>query len=291
MADRGLIAVQMMMLKKKVEQDGAYETLRKLAEMGYHAVEVSQIPMTEENVSELKRACDDFKMKVVACSAALEGEGKENLTDHFDKIVADCKKLNCNFLRIGMLPVECMGSKEAAMGFIERMEAKAEALAEHGIDLYYHNHHVEFAKYDGQYLLDLIRENTKHIGFEIDVHWVHRGGENPVPFLKKYSGRVKLLHLKDYRVVPVSLPEAEPGDTPEIAMKKWYDAFLGAVQFAEVGEGNLDFSAIIPAGLAAGSIYFIVEQDDTYGRDVYESLRISRDNLIKLGYEDWFELA
>ena len=31
-------------------------------------------------------------------------------------------------------------------------------------------------------------------------------------------------------------------------------------------------------------------QDDTYGRDPFESLKISRDNLIKMGYADWFEL-
>lgn len=46
----------------------------------------------------------------------------------------------------------------------------------------------------------------------------------------------------------------------------------------------------IEAGLAGGSEYFLIEQDDTYGRDPFESLKISRDNLIKLGFADWFEL-
>lgn len=46
--------------------------------------------------------------------------------------------------------------------------------------------------------------------------------------------------------------------------------------------------AIIEAGLAAGSEYFVIEQDAFYGRTVWESLRISRDNLIKMGYGDWF---
>ncbi len=289
MAEKGLIAVQMMMLKEKVKEDGAYETLKKLSEMGYHAVEVSQIPMTEENVREIKRACDDFNMKVVAFSAALEGEGKENLTDDFDKIVRDCKTLDCNFLRIGMLPPECMASKESAMAFIERMEEKAKALAEHGIELYYHNHHIEFAKYDGKYLLDLIRDHTEYIGFEIDVHWVQRGGEDPLKVIKDYAGRIKLLHLKDYRIAQIKLPEYKEDDDPAAASAKWSHAFLGTIQFAEVGEGNLDFSKIIPAGLEAGSKYFIVEQDDTYGRDVYDALALSRDNLIKLGYEDWFK--
>lgn len=290
MDKRALIAVQMMMLKDEVAEKGAYETMKKLSELGYHAVELSQIPMTKENVEAFAKACSDFNMKVVACSAALEGEGRENLSDCFDKIVADCKALDCNFLRIGMLPVECMGTKEKALGFIERMEAKAEELAEHGIELYYHNHHIEFTKYDGKYLIDLIRERTQRIGFEIDVHWVHRGGVDPVSFIKRYAGRVKLLHLKDYRISKVQPLKPLPGETPKEASKRWFNAFLGTVQFAEVGEGNLDFKSIIEAGLEAGSRYLIVEQDDTYGRDVYESLKLSRDHLIELGYADCFEL-
>ena len=41
-------------------------------------------------------------------------------------------------------------------------------------------------------------------------------------------------------------------------------------------------------GLAGGAEYFLVEQDDCYGRDPFESLKISRDNLVKLGFGDWF---
>ena len=45
--------------------------------------------------------------------------------------------------------------------------------------------------------------------------------------------------------------------------------------------------AIIQAGLESGSEYFLIEQDETYDRDVWESLRISRDNLIRMGYQSW----
>jgi sugar phosphate isomerase/epimerase len=65
-------------------------------------------------------------------------------------------------------------------------------------------------------------------------------------------------------------------------------AFVGVVQFAEVGEGNLDWPAIIEQSLASGAEYLLVEQDDTYGRDPFESLRISRDNLVALGYGSLF---
>ena len=72
--------------------------------------------------------------------------------------------------------------------------------------------------------------------------------------------------------------------------KTFMDAFTGAVQFAEVGEGTLPIKACIEAGLEGGSEYFLIEQDDCYGRDPFESLKISRDNLIKMGFADWFEV-
>ena len=244
--------------------------------------------MTPENVAGMKKACDEFGIKIAACSAAVEpmmpGMPGEYLSTDFDKIVADCKALDCDLLRIGMLPMTCMGSRDKALEFVKKADEIAERLKEHGIDLYYHNHHVEFVKYDGQYLLDIIKDNTKHMGFELDIHWIQRGGENPVEFVKKYAGRIRLLHLKDYRISEVKLPEGK------FDPKTFMQSFTSNVQFAEVGEGSLPVKECIEAGLAGGSEYFLIEQDDTYGRDPFESLKISRDNLIALGYEDWFNL-
>ena len=282
---RGLIGIQMCTIKEKVAEMGAYEVLKTCAEMGYHCIEISQIPMTEENVADIRRACEEFNIVISSCSAAVEpmlpGQPGEYLCSDFDKIVSDCKKLNCNLLRIGMLPMTCMGSKAKALEFVRKADGYAERLKEQGIDLYYHNHHIEFVKYDGQYLLDIIKDNTKYMGFELDTHWIHRGGENPVEFIKKYAGRIRLLHLKDYRVAEVQLPE-------HFDRKDFSKYFTANIQFAEVGEGSLPIKECMEAGLAGGSEYFLIEQDDTYGRDPFESLRISRDNLIKMGYADWF---
>ena len=153
--EKGLIGIQMSTIKNKIAELGAYGTLKACAELGYHCVEISQIPMTPENVAGMKKACDEFGIKVAACTAALEpmmpGMPGELLVSDFDKIVADCKALDCNMLRIGMMPMNCMGSREKIIDFVKRADEMAERLQEHGIDLYYHNHHLEFVKYDGEY--------------------------------------------------------------------------------------------------------------------------------------------
>lgn len=279
------IGVQAMMLKGKFDTLGAYETLKKIHEIGFHYIELSQIEMSKENVSEIKRACDEFKITIAAMSASLEGNPGmkiENLSDDYDKIVQDCKTLHCKFLRIGMLPFPCMASLEKVLDFCAKMEAVAKRLKEDGIDLYYHNHHIEFRKYDGEYLLDIIRENAPTVGFELDVHWIQRGGEDPIRIIKKYAGKVSLLHLKDYRIAAI------PDEAFALLAKKdvmgFMKEFTNVVQFAEVGEGNLNMKEIIETGKEAGAQYFLIEQDDQYGRDPFDCLQTSYDNLVKLGY-------
>ena len=270
---KGLIGVQMSTIAPaKMPKFDAFESMQKLTDIGFHCIEISQVPMTAENVAGFRRSIDELGMKVSSCTASVSpmvpgmpGEYLSN-PDDFKKIVEDCRKLDCDMLRIGMLPMTCMGSYQKAMDFAKEADEMAAKLKEEGIDLYYHNHHVEFVRYDGKYLLDIIKDNTKNIGFELDTHWIHRGGEEPVSFIKKYAGRIRLLHLKDYRIGEVQMPQGE------FNAKTFMDAFNGVVQFAEVGEGTLPIKDCIEAGLAGGSEYFLIEQDDCYRIFLHQGL-------------------
>jgi sugar phosphate isomerase/epimerase len=50
----------------------------------------------------------------------------------------------------------------------------------------------------------------------------------------------------------------------------------------EVGEGNLNWSAILKAAKSAGVKWFIIEQDTCY-RDPFDSLETSLKNLREMG--------
>lgn len=228
-------------------------------------------------------------MDIAALSVALEkpqGRPGDSLREDFDKIVEDAKKLDSTLLRIGMLPFPAMKSIDAVIDFAKEANGYAERLQEHGISLYYHNHHIEFAKFDGKYMLDIIADNSPAMGMEIDVHWVQRGGLDPVRTLEKYAGRTAMVHLKDYRIG--ELPESAFGLLETGDFMGFMREFKDVVQFAEVGEGNLDFASIIPAAQAAGAQYLLVEQDELYGRTVWEALQTSHDNLVALGHSDLF---
>jgi sugar phosphate isomerase/epimerase len=283
------IGVQAMMLRDSFAAIGAFETLRKVSAIGYNAVEISQIPMTTDNVAELDRARSELGMDIAALSVAMEapkGRPGDSLAEHFDKIVEDAKRLDSKLLRIGMLPFPAMKSIGAVVDFAKQANEYAERLQEQGLSLYYHNHHIEFAKFGGKYMLDIIAENSPAMGMEIDVHWVQRGGLDPVRTLEKYAGRTAMVHLKDYRIG--ELPESSFGLLDAGDIMGFMTEFKNVVQFAEVGEGNLDFAAIIPAAQAAGAEYMLVEQDELYGRTVWEALQTSYDNLLALGHADLF---
>lgn len=280
------IGVQMMMLRNKIEELGIKETFKKVKEIGFSTVELSQVPMTPENVEAIRESLDELDMRVCATSGALKamapGMKMENLRDDFDKIVADTKALGCKYIRIGMISFDCLGSKEKIVEYTKELNEMGRRLKEQGLELYYHNHHVEFAKYDGKYIMDIMAEESdpEYLGFELDVHWLQRGGVNPLEWIKKLEGRTKILHIKDYRI----------SQTLDLSggMEGIMRSMADMVQFAEIGEGNLDMKAIIDLAGETGVEHIFIEQDDTYGRDPFESLEISANNLRKLGFEDRF---
>ncbi|WP_224387836.1 sugar phosphate isomerase/epimerase [Pseudonocardia sp. ICBG1293] len=277
------IGVQMMMLRDEVGKAGPYEVLRRLTDAGFRAVEVSQIPMTPENVAEMRRARDELGVDFGALSAAVGPGPNDCLVERFDKIVADCRALDARHVRIGMMPLSALATTEGVVEFCRRTQDIATRLADEGVQLHYHNHHVEFARRGGVTVLDAIRAEAPGMRLEIDVHWVQRGGRDPVRTLQKYAGLVDLVHLKDYRIGelgPGALEAQRSGDREAFLRE-----FAAVVEFGEVGEGNLEWAEIVDQSIASGAEYLLIEQDVLYGRDAFDCLATSREHLVDLGYE------
>lgn len=281
------IGIQLMMFKDHVAEEGILPVLSRVRETGFEVVEVSQIPMTEENVASLEAARESLGIEVAAISAktSVAADAQDlSLEKDFDLHVEHAHRLGTSMIRIGMMPMSALRSVQAFDEFAAEADAHAQRMAAEGISLNYHNHHVEFAKIDGETLLERLRRTAPHLRFEIDCHWVQRGGQDPERTLKAFDGVLDLVHLKDFRI---AMPTAEVLDggsagDPDAFSRYWQG---GIVQFAEVGQGTLDWKPIIEQGIASGAAHLLIEQDRTYGRDIWESLAISRAHLVALGYE------
>ena len=152
--------------------------------------------------------------------------------------------------------------------FCDKMNQAGEAARKAGVSLCYHNHAYEFAGRPGERLIDILADHTDPglVGLEVDVFWAGAAGIDPVEFLNRHGARVRLLHLKD-----------KPRDMPVI----FDESKAMPSEFKEVGNGSLDFPAILRAAEKAGVAHYFVEQDHTPG-DPVDSLRVSFEHLRAL---------
>ena len=166
--------------------------------------------------------------------------------------------MNCEYPGIGGLP----GAYRNAEGFVRFAKKRRgrPPLEEQGLTFVYHNHSFELEKFGDRTGLQILYEESDPEVFtsEIDTYWIQHGGGDPAWWIRSLKGRAHVVHFKD------------------MTMK-------GTTQlFAEVGEGNLNWPAILDACKEAGVRWHIVEQDISQ-RDPYESLAISLRNLNKMG--------
>ena len=153
-----------------------------------------------------------------------------------------------------MIPYIGKGSRETVdqlKTLAQRANRAGEACRKANIQLCYHHHSFEFAKISGgQTGWDVFVQefDPKLVKFEIDVFWAAIGGNDPVETIKSLKGRVAQLHLKDLlKGTPTIYDESK---VPKEAFK-------------EVGNGIIDWPAVLAAGEAAGVAQCHVEQDQS----------------------------
>lgn len=135
------------------------------------------------------------------------------------------------------------------------LNEKGEALRREGLRLAYHNHNVEFAPIADTTGFDVIARGTDSalVTFEMDVGWVCTAGLDPVDLLGRYSGRFRLMHVKDIS------PSTQKN-------------FAFSIAATEVGHGVIDWRRIIRAARKAGVQQYFVEQDPPFEKDRFQSI-------------------
>jgi len=105
--------------------------------------------------------------------------------------------------------------------------------------LCWHNHDKEFTVNDAGLPFDFLMNQTDPslVKCEMDIYWVKKGGGDPLAMLKKYSGRIPILHVKDMA----------PGS---------------AQDFECPGNGIIDFPAIFRESVSQGIEHYMVERDN-----------------------------
>ncbi|PZU56993.1 MAG: sugar phosphate isomerase/epimerase [Sphingobium sp.] len=160
----------------------------------------------------------------------------ENVHATFEDGINTAKILGQQYVMWPILLPHQIASRYIVEKHIKLFNELGDMCAKEGLTFAFHNHDAEFAKLGNDVILDLFLNNTDpdKVKFELDFYWATKGGADPLEYLRRYAGRVKLCHLKDITAT---------GD------------------FAAVGSGTLDVPALIAASDAAGIEHFLVEID------------------------------
>ena len=180
--------------------------------------------------------------------------------EELKKLIAGHKKLGSPDIGLGMKPSIYPNTYEGFTSFIKKINEICKIVKDNGLTFGYHNHELEFEKFDGVKAIDRMAEECPDLTFVLDVFWVQAGGENPIAYIDKFKDRIKIMHFKDFRIK----------DSKR--------------QFAEIGQGNLNWKEIIPRCKNYNIPYAVIEQDGDFLTNPFESIILSKNYLVQNGY-------
>ena len=271
------IGLQLYSVRGDMAQD-MYAALKKVKEIGYDYVEFAGY--FDHSAEEVKSMLDEIGLTCISVHQAY------NLFLEEGQKAADyLKTIGAKFAAIPWMAAEDHKGCDHYDKVIADITKVGEILKANGIQLLYHNHDFEFQKYEDKFLLDWLYESVSEdlLKTEVDTCWVKYAGYDPCEYLKKYTGRSPVVHLKDFTCKrfaggPAYALIDENGK--EIKTTREDNGF----EFRPVGMGLQDFPAILSAAEEAGAAYAIVEQDASLDRPPMEAAKLSREYLKKIGY-------
>ena len=270
------IGLQLYSIREDMEKD-MDSALRQVKEMGYDCVEFAGY--FGNSAEEVKAILDKYGLECVSVHQA-----PQLFVDEGQKAVDYIKTLGVKYAAVPWYEKDKLAGSPEWDNTVKMFTEVAELLKKNGIKMMYHNHDFEFNKVDGKFILDWIYDTIPQdlIEPEVDTCWVHYAGYNPAEYLLKYSGRINIVHLKDFACKnlgggPVYALIDEDGNEKKGSKED------NGFEFRPVGHGIQDIPSIIEASEKAGASVLIVEQDQSNDRPPMEAAKMSREYLKSLG--------
>ncbi|MEZ4868268.1 MAG: sugar phosphate isomerase/epimerase [Caldilineaceae bacterium] len=224
-------------------------SMAKVRAIGYTGVQLDLEHHPDVPAAAIQRACADAGLTI-----CISHFGYDLFETELDAIIERQQIWGCNQTAIVAMPRRYHADgADGYRRFAAAATAIGERLATAGITLSYHNHSFEFTRFGNQTGLDIIFDESepRYLQAELDTYWVQHGGGDSAAWIRHVAGRMPVVHYKDMAILPD-----------------------GAQVFAEVGEGNLNWPAIVAATEETAVPWIVVEQDRCR-RDPFESLAMS----------------
>lgn len=266
------VAVQVYSVRDDAKAD-LRGTLKKIKDMGYDGVEFAGL--YEYDPVDIKKMCEDIGLVPLSAHVPYR-----DMIAAPEAVLSQYATIGCRFVAVPYLVPEDRPGTEGFAAVIENVKMLGAVAKKLGMTLLYHNHEFEFLKIDGKYALDILYDEVSAdlLQTELDVCWVNVGGEEPAEYIRKYSGRTPVVHLKDFAgVKSENMYEL-------IGLENQAPKRPGDFEFRPVGWGVQDFPTILKAAAESGAQWVVVEQDNpSMGLTPLQSIEKSRQYLKSIG--------
>lgn len=267
------VAVQVYSVRDDAKAD-LKGTLKKIEEMGYDGVEFAGL--YDHTAAEVKAMCEEIGLVPLSAHVPFVDMLKDP-----HGVLSTYAEIGCKYVAVPYLVPEHRPGTPNFPFVVEFIGILCKAAKDLGMQMLYHNHDFEFMKLGGKYALDILYDTIPAdlLKTELDVCWVNVGGENPSDYIRKYSGRCPVVHLKDF------YGEKSDDMYELIGIENKAPKRPGNFEFRPVGLGLQDFPSILKASEESGAEWVIVEQDKpSMGLTPMECIQKSREYLKTLGY-------
>jgi sugar phosphate isomerase/epimerase len=176
------------------------ETLKKLADIGYKAVEFwgyGGTPNVYEKYSaaELRKLLDGAGLKCCGMHLDLKALAKDNMP----RTIENNQTLGSEYLNVAAAK-EKMGSEEGIAELADLLNQRATECRAHKMSVGYHAHNFDFEKINGRFAWDLLFSRTvPEVNMQMDVGNCLGGSGDPIAMLKKFPARTRTIHIKEHK--------------------------------------------------------------------------------------------
>ena len=185
-------------------------TIKAIADIGYEAVEPwgyggESLEWMGSDCKDIRKMLDDNGVK--CCGIHLRTDAL--LGDNLARTIEFNQVLGNQFLIIAA-DGQRMAARDTIMELAGILNETAEKLKPEGMATGYHAHGFDFAVVDGEIAWDILFGNTEpEVIMQMDIGNCASGGGDPIGTLKKFPGRARSVHLKDYGDPGVIIGEGE----------------------------------------------------------------------------------
>ncbi|MBP3330846.1 MAG: sugar phosphate isomerase/epimerase [Clostridia bacterium] len=252
------LGIQLFTLRDSIQTAEDFDkTLAELKNEGVSIIQISAIGPIPQ--TEVKEIVEKYGMDVCVTHTNFDRMKAETQT-----VIDEHKMINCDCLGLGAMGDDYRKDLASVRQFIKDAEAVGKMCYEQGCRFAYHNHDFEFKTVleDGRTIMDVLLEETNpdYFWFIPDTAWIQIGGKDPVEFLEKLRGRVKVCHFKDYIKA-----DTERG-----------------FKFTELGKGEVDIPACLEKLREMGVPYAVYEHDIDWEVSAMQSCKDSYKYMLKI---------